>query len=185
MRSSSAVSIALPGRHCQQSFRQSLQRDAAIKEYCTALPAPVHHAQYGAKRSDRRLTMLAANVGRLSNNAAKTTIDLLFGALDVGVPVDVVLQVPNKLASLIRARVPSPKTTRSMNDLHVLETAIECRLNELQVAMLTGQATVSDLIEARKRIAEMQKVLSEFDAELERDINDATVNRAPGARESR
>jgi predicted component of type VI protein secretion system len=177
MRSSLPASIAIPRAGLQQSFRKSLQKDAAIREYCTALPAPVIQAQYGAKHGDRSLTMLAANVGRLSNNAARTTINLLFGALDVGVPVEVVLQVPEKLASLIRARVQTKQARRCMKELHRAETEIEGRLNNLQMAMVTGQATVSDLIEGRKRIAELQKTLAEMDAELERTINDATVNR--------
>lgn len=152
-----------------------LQRNAAIREYATALSSPVINARYGAKKEHHELTMLAANVGRHSNKAADTTIKLCYGALDVGVPVEVVLRAPEKLASLIRARAGITASTRSRADLHEIETRLQGDIDRIQVAMLTGRATTQDLIEARERIAEMQKVLAELDADLEREINDKTV----------
>lgn len=178
MRSALAVSVPRRPVPRQQSFRQSLQRDAAIREFRSTLPSPVLEAEYGRRVVCPELSQLAWNVSRATNKAAETTIKLCYGALDVGVPVDVVLQVPEKLASLIRARAPATAESRSIQELHRIETQLESDLNRLQVAMMTGSATTKDLIEARKRIAELTKVLAELDAELERQVNEATVNRS-------
>jgi hypothetical protein len=159
---------------CQQPFNGLLQRDAAVREYARALAAPILDARYGAKRGDRTLTMLAANVQRLSNKCAATTIDLCYGGLDINDSPDSVLYIPPTLASLLRAHLPCRDVIRSPKELYRVETSIEGKFNDLQATIVTGQATTRDLIEARRRIGEMQKVLAEYDAVLEREINKAT-----------
>lgn len=139
------------------------------------MTAPVHMAQYGTKSRCPELSMLAANVARASNKAAATTIALCLGALDVGVPAETVLRVPEMLTSIIRAYAKLPATGRRGKTLHRAETAIEGRINDLQVKYLCGEATTADKIELRREIKRIKHVLAEIDADLEREINETIL----------
>lgn len=170
MRSSCVARLPRPVATRQQSFRGLLQRDAAIREYTTILPSPVYHAQYGAKSARPDLTMLAANVGRRSNKAAETTIRILYGALDCGVPVDVVLRVPERLAALVRARAGVPHISLSMDDLHSMETEIQSTIDPLQVAFLRGDHSTQTKLALLENFKKMRGAIDRMIAWLENDL---------------
>lgn len=143
-------------------------QDAATSEYRSALLAPLTSAAYGSRVSCPKLVRLAKHVQQGENRVAETTVALAFGALQLGVGIDVVTRPFKVIDGMLRAQVPVPH--RSLEELQQIETEVEGMCNNLQMQYMKGERSDSVKRAMLEKFERIYEIVGQIIAQLRKDL---------------
>lgn len=169
MRNSCAARSPRPAAPRQHSFRDSVQEQAAAREYKTALLAPLYQAQYGAKTECPDAVSLAKHVNSGMNRVAETTMKLTFTALRLGMSREIVRRPFLIGDAIVCAQFPAEQSM-TFEQMQEIETVAEGRVNRLQMAYACGDHSTQTKQRLLEQAREQRKALDDLIKKLEEDL---------------
>ena len=140
-----------------------------VEELLVSKLVNISRAAPWGKRSDDVRQLEKDVLGRQKTRALRTVAKLLLSAQDNGVELPQVLEFPQLITAILRDRQEeAPHLV--YNELHFLDTQIECAMNPVQVAMMQGDTSRPRKQQLLDLVVKHIDVLQQMQRALEHDL---------------
>lgn len=133
------ATLAVPAQRGNHQF-EALVEIERVEELLVSKLVKISRAAPWGKRSDDVRQLEKDVLGRQKTRALRTVAKLLLSAQDNDVALCEVLEFPQLITAILRDRQEeAPHLV--FDELHYLDTQIECAMNPVQVAMMQGDTS--------------------------------------------